>query len=120
MTELAVVYRDAAAEGEFSVTQSHRKDTPDCNSFYLCYDFLERLRRVVGFVYWPSDDDVVRAHFYCVCRRGYSFLVSLSNGYVALASYFAALGSYFFYQYMYKRRKREEALASASPSLVTE
>ena len=50
--------------------------------------------------------------------NGYSFLVSLGNGYVALASYFAALGSYFFYQVRYNRMRGEEAVASASPSPV--
>ena len=71
---------------------------------------------------WPRELVVylLLYHFAGITLNGYSFLVSLSNGYVALASYFASLGSYFFYQYMYKRRKREEALASASPSLVTE
>jgi hypothetical protein len=57
-------------------------------------------------------------HFGGITLNGYSFLVSLGNGSVALASYFAALGSYFFYQYRYNRRSRVEANVIASPSPV--
>ncbi len=69
---------------------------------------------------WPRELVVylLLYHLGGITLNGYSFLVSLSNGYVALASYFAALGSYFFYQYRYKRMRRVEAEATASTPMV--
>ena len=69
---------------------------------------------------WPRELVVylLLYHLGEITLNGYSFLVSLGNGYVALASYFAALGAYFFYQVRYNRMKGVEAVASASPSPV--
>ena len=69
---------------------------------------------------WPRELVVylLLYHLGGITLNGYSFLVSLMDGYVALASYFAALGSYFFYQYMYKRMSRVEAEATVSSSPV--
>ena len=69
---------------------------------------------------WPRElvVYVLLYHLGGITLNGYSFLVSLGNGYVALASYFAALGSYFFYQIRYSRMRGVEAETSASPSPV--
>lgn len=69
---------------------------------------------------WPRElvVYVLLYHLGGITLNGYSFLVSLGNGYVALTSYFAALGFYFFYQYRYNRMRRLEAEASVMHSLV--
>ena len=69
---------------------------------------------------WPRElvVYVLLYHLGGITLNGYSFLVSLGNGYVALASYFAALGSYLFYQVRYNRMRGVEAVASASSSPV--
>ena len=69
---------------------------------------------------WPRElvVYVLLYHLGGITLNVYSFLVSLGNGYVALASYFAALGSYLFYQVRCNRMRGVEAVASASSSPV--